>query len=265
MDAISMAAISVEGASVFFHNPGGGGVYALADVSLEIAEGAFVVVLGASGCGKTTLLRLIAGFLAPSEGDIRQNGHAIAGPSAERGVVFQGDTLFPWLNVRDNVAFGQQLKGISRRQRRANADLLLDLVGLDGFGDHRIWQLSGGMRHRVGLARALNAEPDILLMDEPFAALDALTREEMQQFLLEIWGRTKKTMLLITHSIEEAVFLATRLIVMSPRPGRIIETLDLDFGRRCIAGEWARTLKAEPAFIAARERVAARIFSRGEA
>jgi taurine transport system ATP-binding protein len=256
-----MAKISVDHVSVLYRD-GVREVRALADVSLDITEGEFVVVLGASGCGKTTLLRLLAGFLTPTEGSVRLDGEAIQGPGPERGVVFQGDALFPWFDVRDNVAFAQRLQGVPRRQRRQAAEELLGLVGLRGFEEHKIWQLSGGMRQRVGLARALNADPEILLLDEPFGALDALTREDMQQLVLDIWARTRKTMLMITHSLDEAVFLATRLVVMSPRPGRIVETFDLDFGRRYLRGENVRRIKADPAFVAARERAAVHILRR---
>jgi taurine transport system ATP-binding protein len=255
-------AISLNRVSMNYADESGRDALALSDISFDIVDGDFVVVLGASGCGKTTLLKLIAGFLRPTAGHITANGRTIEGPSAERGVVFQTDALFPWFNVRDNVAFSQRLRGIGRQQRLQSAERLLALVGLDGFGEHKIWQLSGGMRQRVGLARALSAEPALLLMDEPFGALDALTREDMQELALRLWARSAKAMFLITHSLEEAIFLATRLIVLTPRPGRIAETLELGFGRRFAAGASARSIKADPSFIAARQHVAATVFTK---
>ncbi len=235
------------------------------NLSLTVGAGRFVVALGASGCGKTTLLNLMAGFLRPSAGRITLNGREIRGPGADRGVVFQHDALFPWLNVADNVAFGPRLRGTPARERQERARAALGLVGLAGFDRHPVWELSGGMRQRVGLARALTADPEVLLLDEPLGALDALTREQMQELLLMVWGRTGKTLFMITHGIEEALLLATDLIILSPRPARIAETLTLDFGRRYLAGESARQLKADPAFVALRERVTRTLFAHNAA
>jgi taurine transport system ATP-binding protein len=233
----------------------------LTDISLSLGPQQLLVALGPSGSGKTTLLNLIAGFVAPNSGRISLVQQPVQGPSAERGVVFQDDALLPWQNVLENVAFGLQLAGVAKPQREAKARELLSLVDLAGFEQRRIWELSGGQRQRVGLARALAAEPRVLLMDEPFGALDAFTREQMQELLLQVWQRTAKPVFLITHDIEEAVFLATDLILLSPNPGRISERLSLDFGLRYAAGESARAIKSDPAFIATREHVLAQVFA----
>lgn len=233
----------------------------LTDISLSLGPQQLLVALGPSGSGKTTLLNLIAGFVAPSAGRISLDQQPVQGPSAERGVVFQDDVLLPWQNVLENVGFGLQLAGVPRLARDSKARELLSLVDLAGFEQRRIWELSGGQRQRVGLARALAADPRVLLMDEPFGALDAFTREQMQELLLQVWQRTAKPVLLITHDIEEAVFLATELILLSPNPGRISERLQLDFGLRYAAGESARSIKSDPAFIATREHVLAQVFA----
>lgn len=255
-----MTELRVESAAAVY--PGRNGPVAIFEnLSLTVGAGRFVVVLGASGCGKTTLLNLMAGFLRPSAGRITLNGREVREPGADRGVVFQHDALFPWLNVADNVAFGPRLRGTPARERQERARASLALVGLAGFERHSLWELSGGMRQRVGLARALTADPEVLLLDEPLGALDALTREQMQELLLTVWGQTGKTLFMITHGIEEALLLATDLIILSPRPARIAETLTLDFGRRYLAGESARQLKADPAFVALRERVTRTLFA----
>ena len=237
---------------------------ALQDISLSIGNGELVVVLGPSGCGKTTLLNLIAGFIPADSGTITLDGQWVTGPGADRGVVFQHEGLLPWRTVLDNVAFGLQLAGVEKRARRAVAAQMLKKVGLAGAEQRFIWQLSGGMRQRVGIARALAADPRLLLLDEPFGALDAFTREQMQELLLTLWRDSGKQILLITHDIEEAVFLASELILLSPGPGRIVERLSLDFGRRYAAGEACRTIKSDPAFIARREYVLSRIFQQRE-
>jgi NitT/TauT family transport system ATP-binding protein/sulfonate transport system ATP-binding protein len=196
-------------------------VEALRQVSLEVDKGEFVCLIGASGCGKSTLLRIIAGFEQPSAGDVRVYGAPIAGPGSDRGMVFQDYALFPWMSVRQNIAFGPTQKNLSKAEIRDKTSLYLDMVGLSKFADRYPYQLSGGMKQRVAIARVLANEASILLMDEPFGALDALTREQLQDELLEIWARTRVTVLFVTHSVEEAALLADRVVVMTAGPGRI--------------------------------------------
>ncbi|HCI5981752.1 taurine ABC transporter ATP-binding subunit [Klebsiella sp. HSTU-Sny5] len=242
-----------------------GGKPALADINLTLESGELLVVLGPSGCGKTTLLNLIAGFVPYQHGSITLEGQRVTGPGAERGVVFQNEGLLPWRNVQDNVALGLQLAGVDKAQRRQAAAQMLKKVGLEGAEKRFIWQLSGGQRQRVGIARALAANPQLLLLDEPFGALDAFTREQMQTLLLTLWHETGKQVLLITHDIEEAIFMATELVLLSPGPGRLVERLPLDFSRRFVAGEPCRSIKSDPRFIEQREYILSRVFDQREA
>jgi taurine transport system ATP-binding protein len=221
---------------------------ALRGIDVAVAPGAFVAVLGPSGSGKTTLLNVFAGFVRPTSGEARFRGKPISAPSVERAVVFQRHALLPWLDVADNIAFPLKIRGIERNRRRLMVMPLVHRVGLSAFADHPVWTLSGGMQQRVGLARALAADPAVLLLDEPLGALDAITREDMQRVLLDLWAASEKTALLITHDIEEAVFLATELVVLSERPGRIVARYDLPFSRRVAAGEDPRAVRSDPAF-----------------
>lgn len=237
----------------------------LQDINLQLDSHELLVVLGPSGCGKTTLLNLVAGFLPVESGSITLDNQPVTGPGAERGVVFQHEGLLPWRNVLDNVAFGLQLAGMSRPDRDTIARRLIRQVGLEGAEKRAIWQLSGGQRQRVGIARALATDPQLLLLDEPFGALDAFTREQMQTLLLTLWRDSGKQILLITHDIEEAIFLASELILLSPGPGRIVERLRPGFGQRFAAGESCRSIKSDPQFIAQREYVLSRVFDQREA
>ncbi len=263
-----MTELRLEAVSLTYDEPGArryrNGGLVLDRITLGIGPGEFIAVLGQSGSGKTSLLNIAAGFLPPTSGRVTVDGVPRSGPSADRAVVFQDDALFAWLNARDNVALPLKLKGVPAAERRRRADELLASVGLEGEGGKSIWTLSGGMRQRVGIARALAAEPQFLLMDEPLGALDAMTRDRMQELLLRIWHGSGTGALMITHSVEEALFLATRVVVLSARPGRVIETFAADFGARFLAGEGARAIKSDPGFIAARERLIAAIHDQAQ-
>ena len=233
----------------------GNRIQALLDLNLTIEGQEFVVALGPSGCGKTTLLNLLAGFIQPTRGQILLDGQQVRGPAKNRGVVFQKHALLPWMSVIENAEFGLKLQGRSLAKRRQVAGRFLSLVGLDDFQEHAIYQLSGGMQQRLGIARVLTSDPDILLMDEPFGALDALTRDSMQELILKVWANTRKMIFFITHSVEEALFLATRLVVMSPRPGRILHSFELPFSKQYLENKDSRTIKSQPEYIRLREEI----------
>jgi NitT/TauT family transport system ATP-binding protein len=204
---------------------------ALADVSMTIGKSEFACVLGPSGCGKSTILNLVAGFEQPNSGSVLIDGRTIAAPDRSRGMVFQQPLLFPWLNVIDNITFGPRMAGAPAEQYAAQAARYVQLMGLTGFEKHYPYELSGGMQQRVALARAWISEPELFLMDEPFGALDAQTRLMMQELLLRVWERSRTTVIFVTHDIDEALFLADRIFIMTARPGRIKENLVVDFAR----------------------------------
>ena len=206
-------------------------IHALSDATLSIAKGEFVCLIGASGCGKSTLLRIMAGFEQPSAGEALMWGKPIEGPDPSRGMVFQDYALFPWLSVRDNIGFGPTSRGLGRAEVKATVDKFIELVGLQKFATAYPHQLSGGMKQRVAIARVLANDAELVLMDEPFGALDAMARERLQDELLDIWQRTKLTVVFVTHSIEEAIFLADRVVVMTPGPGRIESDNQLELPR----------------------------------
>ena len=208
-----------------------GKMEALEDINLEVKPNEFLCIIGPSGCGKTTLLRLVAGLDHPNSGEIILDGKEVKGPSPDRGMVFQEFSLFPWRTVLRNVEFGLEIRGMKDKERREIAEKYIELVGLRGFENCYSYELSGGMKQRVAIARALVTDPAILLMDEPFGSVDAQTRNILQEELLEIWKRTKKTVLFVTHSVDEAVYLADRVAVMSARPGCLVKCLDIDIPR----------------------------------
>jgi NitT/TauT family transport system ATP-binding protein len=227
-----------------------GDFVALGDVSLTVADNEFVTIVGPSGCGKTTLMNILAGLETTSGGRALVDGKPILGPGPDRGVIFQQYALFPWLTVRKNVEFGLRTAKVPRLERQERAQHFIDLVGLHDFADALPRTLSGGMKQRCAIARAYAVNPSILLMDEPFGAVDALTRVRLQEQLLQTWSQEKRTVVFITHDVDEAVFLANRVVVMAARPGRIVETVDVDL-------PYPRNdeLRLSPAFTALRNRV----------
>ena len=249
-----MSGLSIEKLSMRFDLPDGGSVQALKDVTLDLKAGELMSVLGPSGCGKTTLLNIVAGFLAPTEGQMVLNGEKISGPDAHRGMVFQQGALFEWMSVRENVGFGPAMKGMPKADKAEIVDHLLDVVGLQDFKEKAVYELSGGMQQRVALARCLANDPDVILMDEPLGALDALTREKMQSLVLKLWKETGKTIILITHSVDEALLLGERVIVMAPRPGRIHKEYRLPFAEMGVSAD-LREVKKHPDFTAKREEI----------
>ncbi|WP_085718134.1 ABC transporter ATP-binding protein [Pseudomonas sp. B28(2017)] len=223
--------LQVDKVSLSYRKPDGGTFTALQEVSFEVPDQQFAVLVGPSGCGKSSLLYLTAGLAEPTSGEIYVGGQQVEGPGADRGMVFQSYTLFPWLTVRQNVEFGLKRRGMPVAQRKDIVDYYVNEVGLSGFADNYAKQLSGGMMQRVAIARALANDPQILLMDEPFGALDSQTRLQMQQLLLRVWGNSKKTVLFVTHDIDEAILLGDRVYVMGARPGRIKQILDVPIER----------------------------------
>ena len=274
-----MAELSVEHLGMIYRLPDGGEVEALRDVSFALAPGELLTVLGPSGCGKTTLLNIVAGFLAPTSGravfgDANISGpgadraivkemEEIDGPSPRRGMVFQQGALFEWMTVAQNIGFGPKMKGVPAAEIRDIVERYLRTVGLAGFGEKAVYELSGGMQQRVALARCLANEPELILMDEPLGALDALTREKMQGLILKIWNETKKSIVLITHSVEEALLLGERLFVMAPRPGRIEREYRLPFAQRGLS-ENPRDIKNAPEYVEKREEILSMIWEMEE-
>ncbi|MDM5148018.1 ABC transporter ATP-binding protein [Candidatus Persebacteraceae bacterium Df01] len=262
---------------MIYQTPDGGKVEALRDISFQLNPGEILTILGPSGCGKTTLLNILAGFLAPTSGraifgndeinspssDRAKIDNLITGPDPSRGMVFQQGALFEWLNVSENIGFGPKMRGVPAAEISSKVEHLLDTVGLGGFGDKAIYELSGGMQQRVALARCLANEPELILMDEPLGALDALTREKMQSLILKLWRETGKTIVLITHSVEEALFLGERLFVMAPRPGRIEKQYQLPFAERGL-NESLRDIKATNEFSDKRDEILAMIWEMEE-
>ncbi|MGR3370546.1 MAG: ABC transporter ATP-binding protein [Sagittula sp.] len=258
-----MSGLAIENLSMRFDLPNGSSVQALKDVSLTLAPGELLSVLGPSGCGKTTLLNIVAGFLAPTGGQVVMNGHRVRGPDRERGMVFQQGALFEWMSVRENVSFGPRMAGKRERDWAQTVDHLLEVVGLKDFKEKAVYELSGGMQQRVALARCLANEPDVILMDEPLGALDALTREKMQGLVLKLWKETGKTIILITHSVEEALLLGERLLVMAPRPGRIHREYRLPFADMGVNAD-LREVKKHPDFGQKREEILSMIWDMEE-
>lgn len=272
-----MAGLAVENMGMIYQLPDGGSVEALKDVSFNLAPGEILTVLGPSGCGKTTLLNIVAGFLAPTSGKVMFGSSQVSGPDSERmmidkmitgpgperGMVFQQGALFEWMTVAENIGFGPSMKGTPKGEINDIVGRYLETVGLKGFGDKAVYELSGGMQQRVALARCLANEPELILMDEPLGALDALTREKMQSLVLKIWSDTGKTIALITHSVEEALFLGERVFVMAPRPGRIEKEYRLPFAKRGLT-ESLRDIKMTDEFTDKREEILTMIWEMEE-
>ncbi len=258
-----MSELVVNNVSMIFDTPDGGTVEALRDLSFNLKQGELLSILGPSGCGKSTLLNIIAGFLAPTAGTVHMDSRELHGPGADRGMVFQQGALFEWLSVAENIGFGLTMQGRPKHEIRQTVNHLLETVGLRDFGNKAVYELSGGMQQRVALARCLANDPDIILMDEPLGALDALTREKMQGLVLKLWKETGKTIILITHSVEEALFLGEKLFVMAPRPGRIHKEYSLPFAEAGLTQD-PREIRASTAFVEKREEILSMIWEMEE-
>ncbi|MEM7348254.1 MAG: ABC transporter ATP-binding protein [Chloroflexota bacterium] len=258
-----MQDLTVDKVGMIYKLPNGGSVEALRDVSFTLGQGRILTLLGPSGCGKTTLLNILAGFLAPSSGKVSLGNNEITGPGQDRGMVFQQGALFEWLSVEKNVGFGPNMNGWSAGKTRKTVHNLLNTVGLAGFESKAVYELSGGMQQRVALARCLANDPALILMDEPLGALDALTREKMQGLILKLWKETGKTIILVTHSVEEALFLGDKLFVMAPRPGRIEREYELPFAEQGLEVN-PRELKTSAEFIEKREEILSLIWEMEE-
>ena len=250
MNAVQIPKLVVEGVSKSFGRPGHE-VHALVGVDMHVNAGELVCLLGESGCGKSTLLSIVGGLEEATSGTVRVEDELVIGPGADRGMVFQGYSLFPWATVRRNIEFGLELARMPKARRRQRVDELLGIMSLTEFANHRPRELSGGMRQRVAIARALAPEPDILLLDEPFGALDAQTRQTMQDFLLTVWRRTGATILMVTHDVEEAVYLSERVYVLAARPGRVVEVVNIPFG-----SSRGPTIKRDRRFLNVRDELA---------
>ena len=245
-----MSQLSIQGVSRVFEGAKGQRTQALLPVDFQVNDNDFVTILGPSGCGKSTLLRIVAGLDYPTTGRVMLDGHAVGGPGADRGMVFQSYTLFPWLTIEQNIRFGLRERGLPEAQQKERSDFFMAKVGLRGFENHYPKQLSGGMQQRTAIARALANDPKILLLDEPFGALDNQTRVLMQELLLGIWESARKTVLFITHDIDEAIFMANRVAVFSARPGRIKTELAVD-----LPHPRHYTIKTSPEFMALKSRL----------
>ena len=258
-----MSDLISQNLNMVFTTPKGETVHALKDLNFTVKKGELLTVLGPSGCGKTTLLNITAGFISPTSGKLTLSNKEINGPGVDRGMVFQQGALFEWLTVAENVNFGLRMKNQDPIQTEKKVDEWLDIVGLKGFGNTPTYQLSGGMQQRVALARCLINDPDLILMDEPLGALDALTREKMQSLVLKIWKETGKTIILITHSVEEALLLGEKVFVMAPRPGRIHKEYKLPFASMGLK-EDLRDIKNNKEFVSKREEILSMIWNMEE-
>ncbi len=258
-----MSDLASQNLNMIFKSPKGEAVHALKDINFTLKKGELLTVLGPSGCGKTTLLNIAAGFLRPTSGKISLGENEINGPGVERGMVFQQGALFEWLTVDENVNFGLRMRNENKAETAKKVEEWLDIVGLKGFDNTPTYQLSGGMQQRVALARCLINNPDLILMDEPLGALDALTREKMQSLVLKIWKETGKTIVLITHSVEEALLLGERLFVMAPRPGRLHKEYKLPFASMGLKGD-LREIKNKEEFVSKREEILTMIWDMEE-